>query len=72
MGARSSASAQFMLLQPIVENAIVYGLEPKIDGGTVTIRAAADGGSCKSWCATPGSPCLTLLPQAPAPERRNA
>jgi len=33
-----------MLLQPLVENAIVHGLEPKIDGGAVVITAgAADG-----------------------------
>lgn len=28
------------LLQPLVENSIVHGLEPKIDGGEVAIRAA--------------------------------
>jgi sensor histidine kinase YesM len=33
-----------MLLQPIVENAIVHGLEPKVDGGTVTVAAAQNGG----------------------------
>jgi sensor histidine kinase YesM len=32
-----------MLLQPLVENAVVHGLEPKVDGGTVTIDAAHRG-----------------------------
>jgi len=34
-----------MLLQPLVENAIVHGLEPKIDGGAIVIQASADGAS---------------------------
>lgn len=33
-----------MLLQPLVENAIVHGIEPHIDGGHVTISAAQHGG----------------------------
>lgn len=33
-----------MLLQPLVENAIVHGLEPKVDGGEIRITASsADG-----------------------------
>ncbi len=36
-----------MLLQPVVENAIAHGLEPKVDGGEVTIAAGiADGLLC--------------------------
>ena len=38
------ASLPPMLLQPLVENAIVHGLEPKIEGGQVTISARAEGG----------------------------
>jgi sensor histidine kinase YesM len=33
-----------MLLQPLVENAIVHGLEPKIEGGEITIAASARDG----------------------------
>ncbi|PWF42067.1 sensor histidine kinase [Massilia glaciei] len=32
-----------MLLQPLVENAITHGLEPKIDGGHIAVDASHDG-----------------------------
>ena len=33
-----------MLLQPLVENAIQHGLEPKIEGGHIHVHASTDGG----------------------------
>lgn len=34
-----------MLLQPLVENAIVHGLEPKVDGGEIVVKASVAGDS---------------------------
>ncbi len=33
-----------MLLQPLVENSIKHGLEPRISGGTITLRSRLNGG----------------------------
>jgi sensor histidine kinase YesM len=32
-----------LLIQPLVENAIRHGIEPKVEGGTITIRARKNG-----------------------------
>jgi two-component system LytT family sensor kinase len=34
-----------ILLQPLIENSIKHGLEPRIHGGTITIRSRFQGGS---------------------------
>ncbi len=32
-----------MLLQPLVENSIIHGIEPKVEGGTITVTAEKRG-----------------------------
>jgi sensor histidine kinase YesM len=32
-----------LLLQPLVENALLHGIEPAVDGGSITVSAARDG-----------------------------
>ncbi len=39
----SRATLPPMLLQPLVENAIKHGLEPKVDGGRIRVGARAEG-----------------------------
>jgi sensor histidine kinase YesM len=42
VGIRNHAFAP-MLMQPLVENAVKHGLEPKIEGGQVTIKGQVEG-----------------------------
>ena len=42
-----------MLLQPVVENAIRHGLEPKVEGGEVVFLARRDGATWRSRSPTP-------------------
>ncbi|MEO7255324.1 MAG: histidine kinase [Casimicrobium sp.] len=43
-----------MLLQPLVENAIKHGLEPKIEGGNVTVSARVEAGALRIEIADTG------------------
>ena len=36
-----------MLLQPLLENAIKHGLEPKVEGGSITLQARREGDSLR-------------------------
>jgi sensor histidine kinase YesM len=44
-GALSGIKVPPMLLQPLIENAIKHGLEPKIDGGYISVEAILDAGT---------------------------
>ncbi|CAN5296997.1 histidine kinase [soil metagenome] len=37
-----TAQVPVLVIQPLVENAVKHGLAPKVEGGTVTLRAKAD------------------------------
>jgi sensor histidine kinase YesM len=43
-----------MLLQPLVENAVKHGLEPKVEGGEITITVAEEGESIRLEVADTG------------------
>ena len=38
-----------MLLQPLVENAVMHGIEPKLAGGEIVVRTRVDGDANMSW-----------------------
>jgi hypothetical protein len=36
-----------MLIQPLVENAVMHGIEPKVDGGEIVVRASCAAGALR-------------------------
>jgi hypothetical protein len=53
-----------MLIQPLVENAVMHGIEPKVEGGTVVVRARrTDAGLCVEVLDDGAG----LVPAAPRP-----
>ena len=55
-----------LLLQPLVENAIRHGLEPRVQGGDLTVRAWAEGGQLQLEVADTG---VGFVPADVAPDR---
>lgn len=53
-----------LTLQPLVENAVQHGLEPKIEGGTVTVTARLEGRQLV-LCVTDDGLGLTAAPAHP-------
>ena len=53
-----------MLIQPLVENAVMHGLEPTVDGGEIVLRAAQDGGVLRVEVRDSGR---GLVPAPPRP-----
>lgn len=53
-----------LLLQPLVENSIRHGLEPKVEGGEITVRARRTGGRITLEVCDTG---VGIDPDAPPP-----
>ena len=53
-----------MLIQPLVENAVMHGIEPKVDGGTIVVRARLLD---TSLCVEVIDDGVGLVPAAPRP-----
>jgi two-component system LytT family sensor kinase len=54
-----------ILLQPLIENSIKHGLEPRIGGGTVTLRSRLEGDRLLIEVADDGVGMGNRLPSAP-------
>ncbi|SDC28542.1 Histidine kinase [Massilia sp. PDC64] len=62
--ASRAATIAPMLIQPLVENAVMHGIEPKVDGGTIVVRAQRTGAGL---CVEVADDGVGLVPAAPRP-----
>ncbi|HEY0634201.1 MAG TPA: histidine kinase [Gammaproteobacteria bacterium] len=53
-----------LILQPLVENAVYHGIEPRPDGGTVIIGAAKSGDELQLWVSNPVVEAETITPRS--------
>jgi signal transduction histidine kinase len=53
-----------LLLQPLVENSIRHGLEPKLGGGSIRVQAQQEGGRLLLTVTDTGMGCGTTAPPA--------
>ena len=58
-----------ILLQPLIENSIKHGLEPRIGGGTVTVRSRIDGEKLRIEVADDG---VGMVERSPSVRRRGS
>ena len=52
-----------LLLQPLVENSIQHGLEPQVDGGSITVRASQQDGQLTLQVSDTGMGHATTAPE---------
>lgn len=45
-----------LLVQPLLENAVYHGIEPRVEGGTITIGGTFDGDMIELWVSNPVQP----------------
>jgi hypothetical protein len=53
-----------MLLQPLVENAVMHGIDPKLEGGELVLRASVEGGALRVEVSDNGRGLLEAAPRA--------